>query len=49
MAFINARQGKVKEAIILYEQLLELQESIDDIPGKAATLGMLGQLLTKQK
>ncbi|MEQ9551296.1 MAG: tetratricopeptide repeat protein [Coleofasciculus sp. G3-WIS-01] len=37
------------EAIVLYQKSLTLTESIGDVKNKAATLGMLGQLLAEGK
>ncbi|MDB9534368.1 tetratricopeptide repeat protein [Dolichospermum planctonicum CS-1226] len=44
-----ADMGKIEEAIAHYQQSLEIKESIGDVQGKAATLGMLGQLLADEK
>jgi tetratricopeptide (TPR) repeat protein len=40
--------GKPEEAIALYEQSLELQESIGDVQGKAATLHNLANIYANQ-
>ena len=49
MAVIYATQGEIKEALRLYQASLEIQESIGDVQGKAATLAMMGQLLASEQ
>jgi tetratricopeptide (TPR) repeat protein len=44
MASIYANQGQVDKALDLYQQSLQIKESIGDAQGKAATLAMMGQL-----
>ncbi|MBD2014703.1 tetratricopeptide repeat protein [Microcoleus sp. FACHB-53] len=46
---IYANQGKVEQALDLYQQVLETAESIGDVRGKAAALANLGQLLADEK
>jgi tetratricopeptide (TPR) repeat protein len=48
MAGIYANQGKVEEAIGLYQQVMAIDEQIGNVQGKAATLAMMGNLLTNQ-
>ena len=47
MAGIYAQQGQVEQAIALYQQSLEIQESIGNVRGKAITLANMGDLLAK--
>ncbi|MFM7408767.1 MAG: tetratricopeptide repeat protein [Cuspidothrix sp.] len=39
-----ANTGKIEDAIALYQQSLQLTESIGDVQGKAATLNNLGYI-----
>jgi tetratricopeptide (TPR) repeat protein len=48
MAGIYVNQGKVEEAIGLYQQSIDIEEQIGNVQGKAATLAMMGDLLTNQ-
>ncbi len=48
MAGIYANQGKVEEAIGLYQQSLAIHEQIGNVHGKAATLVMMAQLVARQ-
>ncbi|MGB7444194.1 MAG: tetratricopeptide repeat protein, partial [Coleofasciculaceae cyanobacterium] len=41
MAGLKAQQGKIQDAIALYQQSLEITDSIKDVGGKAATLANL--------
>ncbi|MBD2627061.1 tetratricopeptide repeat protein [Trichormus variabilis] len=47
LGYIYADTGKIKEAIALYQQSLEIKESIGDVQGKAATLNNLGYIYAK--
>jgi hypothetical protein len=42
---IYANQGKIDQAIALYQQSLETDEKIGDVQGKAATLHQLAGIL----
>ncbi|NJL19853.1 MAG: tetratricopeptide repeat protein, partial [Leptolyngbyaceae cyanobacterium SM1_3_5] len=44
LAGIYAQQGQVEQAIALYQQSLDLKESIGNVQGKAATLNNLSHL-----
>ena len=44
-SFFDRGQGKVSEAIELYEQSLEIQKAIGNQEGIAISLYMLGQIL----
>jgi tetratricopeptide (TPR) repeat protein len=48
MAVIYVQQGQVDQAITLYQQSVDIEESIGNVQGKAATLAMLGNLLARQ-
>jgi len=45
LAMIYANQGKIDQAIALYQQSLETDEKIGDVQGKAATLHQLAGIL----
>ncbi|MBU7585654.1 MAG: tetratricopeptide repeat protein, partial [Nostoc sp. TH1S01] len=44
LAIVHAKQGRVEQAIALYNQSLEIKERIGDVQGKAATLHCLGMI-----
>jgi tetratricopeptide (TPR) repeat protein len=48
LAIIYAQQGKVSEAIALFQQSLELKEQIGDVQGKAATLHCMAIIYAQQ-
>ncbi|MBD2125173.1 tetratricopeptide repeat protein [Microcoleus sp. ZQ-A2] len=47
-AYIEAEEGQIEDAIILYKQAVELFERVDDIQSKATTLHNLAVLHTAQ-
>ena len=49
MAYINRLRGDLDGAMKLYQQSLEIMESLGDVQGKSLTLAMLGQLLIECK
>ncbi|ALB42638.1 hypothetical protein AA650_21220 [Anabaena sp. WA102] len=49
LAVIYADTGKIEEAIALYHQVLQIDQSIGNVQGQAITLAMLGQLLADEK
>ena len=48
MANLKAQQGEIEDAIALYNQSLEIQESINDVGGKAANLHEMAGLKAQQ-
>jgi tetratricopeptide (TPR) repeat protein len=46
---IYTKQGKTDEALKLYQESLEIKESIGDAYGKAMTLGNIAQILAFEK
>jgi tetratricopeptide (TPR) repeat protein len=48
LASIYANTGKIEEAIALYQQSLEITESIGNVQGKAITLWWLGHIAKQQ-
>ncbi|WP_238178408.1 tetratricopeptide repeat protein [Calothrix sp. 336/3] len=48
MALLKAQQGDIEDAIALYNQSLEITESINDIKGKAETLHNMALLKAQQ-
>ena len=48
LAIVKANQGQVTEAIALYQQSLELKESIGNVQGKAATLHEIARIKANQ-
>ncbi|MBD2300035.1 tetratricopeptide repeat protein [Nostoc sp. FACHB-190] len=48
MAGLKAQQGDVTGAIALYQQSLDIKESINDVQGKAATLHQMAGLKAQQ-
>ncbi|MEG4634892.1 tetratricopeptide repeat protein, partial [Microcoleus sp. AR_TQ3_B6] len=48
LAIIYANQGEVAKAIAFYQESLELQEKIGNVPGKAATLHCLAIIYATQ-
>lgn len=49
LAYIYTQQGKIEEAILLYQQSLNLTQRIGDAQNQATALAMLGQLLADEK
>ncbi|BAZ40615.1 TPR repeat-containing protein [Calothrix sp. NIES-4101] len=48
MADLKAQQGEIEDAIALYNQSLQIYESINDVRGKAATLHNMADLKAQQ-
>ncbi|MBO3458151.1 tetratricopeptide repeat protein [Aetokthonos hydrillicola] len=48
MAGLIAQQGEISKALALYEQSLQIKESINDVRGKATTLHNMASLLAQQ-
>ena len=48
LAIVYQNQGRVDEAIALYQQSLELKEKIGDVQGKAATLHCIAMIYANQ-
>ncbi|NET04844.1 MAG: tetratricopeptide repeat protein [Symploca sp. SIO2B6] len=48
IADLKAQQGELEEAMALYQQSLQIQESINDVGGKATTLHNIAQLKAQQ-
>ncbi|NJK54346.1 MAG: tetratricopeptide repeat protein [Leptolyngbyaceae cyanobacterium SU_3_3] len=48
LAIIYAQQGQVEQAIALYQQSLEIKESIGNVQGKAATLHQMAGIYAQQ-